>query len=141
MLDDGRLRTSGDKPSASDAQWARLRIDIDSALRRGAWYRVLSVSRVQATVSVNRKPVAMPRERLEFRSGPPQRWTVVRQPKPVTRMPASMRDGYVVCPSCRNRVHLPPRGTHAIRCPRCNVLSDVSWDENYLSESPRRNGS
>jgi LSD1 subclass zinc finger protein len=122
--------------SKADTQWARLRIDVDSVLRRGAWYRVLSVTPDQVSLSINAKPVLIARDTVELRRGTPSRWTVLVRPTRVTRVALNFHDGYVVCPSCRNRLPLPRRAAVALRCPRCNVLSDVGWDELYLKPSP-----
>jgi len=118
---------------ASVGQWARLCTNAGSVLRRGAWYRVLSVAHDEVSLSVNARPVVTPRESVELRGQRPHRWTVIRQPTRVIRVPETFLDGYLVCPRCRNRVPLPDRGALSVRCPCCNVLSEVAWDENYLS--------
>jgi hypothetical protein len=118
---------------ASVGQWARLRTDAGSMLRRGAWYRVLSVTHDEVSLSVNARPVVTPRASVELRGERPRRWTVIRQPTYLIRVPETFLDGYLVCPRCRNRVPLPDRSALSVRCPCCNVLSEVAWDENYLS--------
>jgi hypothetical protein len=120
---------------ASDTQWARLRVDAHSMLRRGAWYRVLAMTGGEVSLSINAKPVRIARGSIELRREPPRRWTVLWQPTRVTRVPENYQEGYAVCPSCRNRVLLPKREAPTLRCPRCNVLSEVGWDEDYLGAS------
>lgn len=136
MIDDPRPRPSPPPRPSGDGQWARLRVDADSDLRRGAWYRVLGITAGNATLSINGKPVLAPREHLELRSSPPRRWTVVLRPTRTARAPEQLRPGYLVCPSCRHRAQLPQQGIRDVRCPRCNVVSEVAWEENYLGVRP-----
>jgi hypothetical protein len=134
MSDSTAPRTSLYGRRASDPKWARLRTDVPSVLRRGAWYRVLAVTPRQVRLTVNTAPVLLGRDQVELRLEPPRRWTVLLKPARLARVPQSFHDGYLVCPSCRNRVSLPQRATLTMRCPRCNVLSEVGWDEHYLGE-------
>ncbi len=115
-----------------EAQWARLQADLDLGLRRGAWYRVLSVTALEAVLSVHGKPVTVPRPFLQFRATPPRRWSVVLHPRNPSRLPVSLREGYAVCPSCRHRAPLPKRRTPTKRCPQCATVFQVAWDERYL---------
>src|SRR2546422_176757 len=72
----------GDLPMATQQQnWARLRADYGCPLRRGAWYRVVSISPLEAVVDVDQKPVLLPREYLEIVNTRPSRWTVVQEPE------------------------------------------------------------
>ena len=91
--------------------WARLRADYGCPLRRGAWYRVVSVSPLEAVVDVDQKPVLLPREYLEIVNTRPSRWTVVQEPERSPRLPSEMSGRYAVCPSCRER--MPLRGATA----------------------------
>ena len=112
-------------------QWARLQADVNCQLRRGAWYRVLKLAPLEVLVDVNRKPLPVPRPFLQIAPTPPRRWTIVPRPKNAPRLPDSWGAGYGVCPSCRNRTQLEGRPS-SIRCPRCNGLFEVAWDEPYL---------
>src|SRR5256885_12780741 len=99
--------------------WARLKADYGCPLRRGAWYRVVSVSPLEAVVDVEQRAVLPPREYLEIVPTRPTRWTVVREVERSPRLPSEMRERYAVCPSCRERRslagaprHLPRRRLH-----------------------------
>ena len=111
--------------------WARLRSDYGCPLRRGAWYRVLSVSPLEAVVDVDKKPVLLPREYVEIVASRPSRWTVVRKVERSPRLPSEMSGRYAVCPSCRER--MPLRGEPSnLRCRRCNGVFEVGWGERYF---------
>ncbi|HYT04930.1 MAG TPA: hypothetical protein VEM13_08650 [Gemmatimonadales bacterium] len=114
--------------------WARLKAEAPYPLRRGAWYRVTTRTASDFVLDVNRKPVHVPQSLLELVAGrPPRRWSVVRRPAKAVRLPDSWGDHYAVCPSCRHRA--PLHGSpHTLRCPRCNGLFFVAWDELYLAE-------
>jgi hypothetical protein len=111
--------------------WARLRADYGGPLRRGAWYRVVSVSPLEAVVDVEKRAVLLPREYLEIVATRPTRWTVVREAQPSPRLPSEMQERYGVCPSCRERMSLAgePR---TLRCRRCNGVFEVGWGERYF---------
>ncbi len=110
-------------------QWARLKAEAPYPLRRGAWYRVTTRTPGEVVLDVNRKPVPVPPSLLEFVAGrPPRRWSIVRRPDNAVRLPESWGDHYGVCPSCRHRA--PLHGSpHTLRCPRCNAMFLVAWDE------------
>ena len=72
------------------------------------WYPVVSLTRLEAVVSVGGQPVSVPRPRVEMRTTPPRQWTVLRNPTVAPRTPDVFRRGYLVCPGCRNRVPLGP---------------------------------
>ena len=114
-------------------RWARLQADVPCSLRRGAWYRVTKVAGLQAVVDVNRQPQSIPSYLLQIVSTPPRRWTVVR-PSGATRQGAAPEPGYGVCPSCRERTPLPPRGQpRTLACGRCRGMFEVAWNEGYLA--------
>lgn len=101
----------------SITQWARLRAEYDVPLRRGAWYRVLSVSEFEVVVDVNQRAILVARPYVDVSSSPPSRWTVIDRGA-LTRVPAEWGSRYAVCPNCRERV--PVAGNPAIlRCRRC----------------------
>ena len=112
-------------------QWARLCEEVDCGLRRGAWYRVVSVGPSEVAVSVcgEKRPVS--RQSLEIVTTPPPRWTVVAFSRKVA-VPTRWARDYAVCPSCRTR-QLPVGQPNKLRCDRCNGLFEVAWDESYLA--------
>jgi len=114
-------------------QWARLQTDAPSPLRRGAWYRILKLTAVEATVNVKGKPIAVPRAQVQLASEPVLRWSVVPAPKNAPRFPSSWGPRYAVCPNCRERAQLLGEPT-TLRCQRCNGSYEVAWDEPYLAK-------
>lgn len=112
-------------------QWARLRSDAEYQLRRGAWYRVLRLTPLEAVLDVNQKQVSVPRAYLQVVPGRPERWSVVPRPRNSVRLPATWGSRYAVCPNCRARAPLG-RPAVTLRCPKCNGVFDVGWDQ----ESP-----
>lgn len=98
-------------------QWARLRSDHGVPLRRGAWYRVLSVSQFEVVVDVNRKAVLVARPFVDVSNIPPSRWTIVERPPAPQRL-GDLGARYAVCPSCQERVPVEER-PHFLRCRRC----------------------
>ena len=109
-------------------RWARLRDDVDVKLRRGAWYRVLDESELDAVIEVNDRPRSVLKAMLEIVERPHPRWTVVRPPKGASAAPG---DPYGVCPSCGERAKLPRRARR-LSCPSCKWEFEVAWDEGYL---------
>src|SRR5207244_12969306 len=63
--------------TALPIQWARLRSEYDAPLRRGAWYRVLSVSQFEVVVDVHQRPVLVARPYVDVSSTPPACWTII----------------------------------------------------------------
>ena len=114
------------------AQWARLEADIESPLRRGAWYPVARLSATEVVVEINRRPTAVLRKHMILNTKPPTSWTVVPRPQGAVRMPASWGDTYAVCPNCRERSRLNDHPAH-LRCAKCNGYFPVAWNEGYLS--------
>lgn len=112
-------------------QWARLRIDVQSPLRRGAWYKILKLGAQVATVEVKGKPVSVPRSQLEIVPAPRLRWTVVPSPRNSPRYPLNWGSQYAVCPNCRDRAPLEGHAA-SMRCRRCNGLFEIAWNEPYL---------
>jgi hypothetical protein len=111
-------------------QWARLQTTVDSPLRRGAWYRVVSLTRLEVVVDVEGSSVSVARPFVELRTVPPREWTIVSAAE--GRGPANLQSGYVVCPNCRQRAVLPFARVPKLQCPRCNQLFPIGWDEGYL---------
>lgn len=115
-------------------QWARLQVNAPLPLRRGAWYRIVKLTSIEATLNVTGKPFRVPRGQLQLAAEPILRWTVVPAPRGAPRFPSSWGQQYAVCPSCRERAQLPDQPT-SMRCHRCNGLFDVAWDEHYLAKA------
>jgi hypothetical protein len=113
-------------------QWARLRIDVQSPLRRGAWYKILKLGAAQATLEVKGKPVLIERRLLEIAPAPRLLWSVVPSPRNAPRYPSSWGPRYAVCPNCRDRAQLEGQ-PNSLRCGRCNGLFDIAWNEPYLA--------
>ncbi len=108
-------------------QWARLLPAQPGHLRRGAWYRVVRLTAMEAVLDVNGTLTAVPRPSLEILPARPIRWTVVPRPSRAARLPASWGACYGVCPNCRERARLEER-TASMRCPKCNGYFDIGWD-------------
>jgi hypothetical protein len=112
----------------NELQWARLRLDVNRGLRRGAWYRVIRVTDDGIILDVNRTPLTVPHSLLETVTVPPRRWSVVWRPRDAVRLPAAWGDRYLTCPACRNRT---PVREHPLtmHCSRCGGMFAVDWDE------------
>ena len=115
--------------------WARLRVDVNCALRRGAWYRVVRLSRDRAVLQVTRDRVPVERRLVQTVFQPPNRWSVVPRPADATDLPPRQwGQRYAVCPGCQGRAPIsdfPPD----MRCPHCRGLFAIAWDEQYLRKS------
>src|SRR5437868_15097711 len=88
--------------------WARLRVEADVGLRRGAWYRVTRFTPSEVFLDVPRFPIAVPRRLLEAALGRPLRWSVVPRPRDATKLPPDLGAPYAVWPVCRTCTSLPP---------------------------------
>ena len=113
-------------------QWARLKANIKSVLRKGAWYRILKLTPSDAVVDVKGKPVSVPRGSLQLSPTPALRWSVVPSPKDAPRFPIAWGAKYAVCPNCRDRAQLEGHPEN-LRCHRCNGFFEVAWNEPYLA--------
>lgn len=122
---------------SSSVRWARLRHAADCGLRLGAWYPVAALSASEVRVYVRGQLVRVPRTLVELRTAPPGEWTVVRGPFNAARVPASAREGYVVCPNCRHREPLPEERPAVLRCARCNTAARVAWSDLPAPAGPR----
>ncbi|HYS61344.1 MAG TPA: hypothetical protein VEM27_12190 [Gemmatimonadales bacterium] len=114
-------------------QWGRLQVDVNCALRRGAWYRVARLASLEAILDVNRRPLKVPHYLVQVVSRPPTRWSVVPRPAGAGELPAEWGPQYGVCPSCRERAALHGR-PRRLECTRCRGEFDVAWDEEYLAD-------
>ena len=108
-------------------------MDVNCALRRGAWYRVARLASLEAILDVNHRPLKVPHYLVQVVSRPPTRWSVVPRPAGAGELPAEWGPQYGVCPSCRERAALRGR-PRRLECTRCRGEFDVAWDEEYLSE-------
>src|SRR2546421_4294890 len=118
--------------SVIEQQWARVKgAATGGTLRRGAWYRVLTLSGREAVVAVEEHQVRLPRGALEYASVRPHTWTLV--PTPATARGMAVRAGelYAVCPGCRSRAPLS-RSPQSLRCPRCKNIYKVGWEEGFI---------
>jgi hypothetical protein len=109
-------------------RWARTRVRTGRQLRRGAWYRVVSISPLEVILEVNGARVAVPRAVLLVLPFRPTLWSVVPRLKRATLPPSSWGPNYGVCPRCGARA---PLGQHAVdaRCPRCRGLFAIAWTD------------
>ena len=111
-------------------QWARVRGDINCHVRRGAWYEVLRLTPEEAILEVDNRAFSVPRSSLQIVPVRPQSWSVVERPSDAVMVPLSWGSRYAVCPSCRDRAPLRGHPTE-IRCPRCEGVFAVAWDDPY----------
>jgi DNA-directed RNA polymerase subunit RPC12/RpoP len=109
-------------------RWARLQVDANIRLRRGAWYKVLKEEGFDLIIEVNRRPVRALRALFEVRDRPIPRWTIVAA-KAGKKSP--MSGHYAVCPSCNERTNVKGKPKR-LACTRCRSEFEVAWDEVYL---------
>ena len=108
--------------------WARVRADQDCPLRRGAWYRVVDLTPVEAIVDVNHRLLHIPRAFVQVLPLRPPAWTVVPGPDRGAAAGTGGARKYGVCPSCCARARLDGPAP-AMRCPRCGALAAVAWSD------------
>src|SRR5437870_8071893 len=127
---------------SADPQWARLQVDVNCRVRRGAWYRVADLTSAEARLDVNREQIPVPRTSLKIVTAPPQHWTIVARPHDARSLPVQWGDKYAVCPGCRNRMELKG-APHTMRCARCECVFRVGWEEWFIGDrkSTRLNSS
>jgi len=115
----------------SQTQWARLREDVDCGLRRGAWYRAVSIGQSEVVLDINGQHRVFPLRYVEVSATRPARWTVVSHAGNANVIPSFWAKGYAVCPQCRYR-QLPLGRVPSMRCDECDGLFEVAWDQPYL---------
>jgi len=98
--------------------FARLQADVPLKMRRGAWYRVIQLTDLQAVIEVNHRKVGVLRAWLEIQQRPPQRWSVVHGSAENKKAPPHLRGTYGVCPNWSSR-SIGRKGT-ASNIPRDN---------------------
>ena len=105
--------------------FARLQADVPLKMRRGAWYRVIQLTDLQAVIEINHRKVGVLRAWLEIAQRPPLRWSVVHGSAENRKAPPHLRGTYGVCPNCRARAPLQttewrlrthPQLWHLARC-------------------------
>ncbi len=111
-------------------RWARVSEAEAHGLRRGAWYPVINDDKALVVLDVQKKHRPVSREYLEFRDGPPNRWSVVRrdpsEPPAKRASGADLQATYGVCPRCYERTNLID-GEEELKCPSCGEESEVDW--------------
>ena len=117
-------------------QWVRLNAAVGYPLRQGAWYRITSLTRFEAVVAVGWAPVSLPLPFVDIRETPPREWTVLLHPRVAPRTPDIFRNGYLVCPNCRDRVVLPAAWARRHLCPRCHRAFPIAWHETSPPSDP-----
>src|SRR5437870_13529023 len=100
--------------------FARLQADVPLKMRRGAWYRVIQLTDLQAVIAVNHRKVGVLRAWLEIQPRPPQRWSVGHGSAANRKAPAHLRGTYAACPNCCARPLLPKESSvRTLVCARC----------------------
>src|SRR2546425_10635002 len=90
--------------------FARLQADVPLKMRRGAWYRVIQLTDLQAVIEVNHRKGGVLRAWLEIAQRPPQRWSRVHGAAGNRKAPPPPRGTYGRCPNRRSRAP-PPEET------------------------------
>ena len=115
--------------------WARVRPPGGYKLRRGQWYAVVSDSGsplVFLDVPQRRWNAGIPRNHLQIRRHPPERFAIVvrtsEDPNPMRGTPADLGLTYAVCPASGSRVRLAGRPEY-LECPNCGHHSAIAWEE------------
>src|SRR2546430_16867975 len=85
--------------------WARVKLDGDYPIRRGAWYRVTQFAKEHIILEPPGTFATVPRQAVELVGTPPRRWTVVPRPPGATWLPQRWGQHYCAWPGCP---HLPP---------------------------------
>jgi hypothetical protein len=108
--------------------WARVRARAECPLRRGAWYRVVDITPVEAVLEVNNRLVHIPRAWVQILPLRPPLWSVVSGPRDATGHSRGSQTTYGVCPNCcaRSALH---RTAATWRCQRCGTVSAVAWSD------------
>ncbi len=121
------------RPSPHDppSTWARLRVDVNCGLRRGAWYPVVRLAKDRAVLDVTDDRVPVPRRLLQTVFARPFHWSIVPLPEDAVDVPSDWGTRYVVCPACQARARLSGHPAD-MPCPHCGQTFQVNWDEHYL---------
>jgi hypothetical protein len=117
--------------------WARVRPHADCPLRRGAWYRVVEITPVEAIVDVNHRLLHIPRAFVQILPLRPPLWSVI--PGTQEKDDRGGQKLLAVCPSCCARTVLQSRAA-TLRCPRCGTASAVAWSDSEWRAFEIRSG-
>ncbi|HLB82591.1 MAG TPA: hypothetical protein VJJ54_05830 [Gemmatimonadales bacterium] len=112
-------------------RWARLRVDVNCGLRRGAWYPVVRFVKDRVLLDVTDDRVPVPRRLLETVFSRPFHWSIVPLPDDAINVPSDWGTRYVVCPACHARAQLSGHPMD-MTCSKCSGVFQVAWDEHYL---------
>jgi len=113
------------------SRWARLRVDVNCGLRRGAWYPVVRFVKDRAVLDVTDDRVPVPRRLLQTVFSAPLQWSIVPLPDDAVNVPSEWGGRYVVCPACHARAPLSGHPMD-LPCARCGGEFRIAWDEHYL---------
>ena len=116
MIGEGTLATTKHEPGVK--QWARVRDDANTPLRRGAWCLVVGTTADQVILDAGGRHVSVQRSSLILSSARPERWSVVARPDNAVNVPPQWGLQYAVCPGCSHRAALGVP-TPQKRCSRC----------------------
>ena len=112
-------------------RWARLRVDVNCGLRRGAWYPIVRFGKDRAVLEVTDDQVPVLRRLLQTSLSRPSMWSIVPLPDDAVNVPTAWGNRYIVCPNCQARA---PLSGHPLDlpCPQCRGVFGIAWDEHYL---------
>src|SRR5438477_13108799 len=96
------------------SRWARLRVDVNCGLRRGAWYPVVRFVKDRAVLDVTDDRVPMPRHLLQTVFSQPLQWSIAALPDDAVNVPSECGVRYAVRPAC---AALAPLGGHPMDLP------------------------
>lgn len=119
--------------------WARVRALVDCPLRRGAWYRVVDLTPVEAFLDVNHRLLHIPRAFVQILPLRPPMWSVVPGPRDDAGRGTGWERTYGVCPSCCARARLQGAAP-TMRCPRCGAVFAVAWSDSHWRPFEVRSG-
>ena len=111
--------------------WARVRAQTNYPLRRGAWYRVVRLTPVEAVLQVNDEHLSVPRALLQILPMRPLLWSVVsRRGGIAAGTRGSHPPRYAVCPACSARATLEG-SSGSLRCGGCQAEFKIAWSDSY----------
>jgi hypothetical protein len=107
-------------------RWARLREGVQSRLRRGAWYPVLSAGPHSLVLDVCGMSISLHHSYVELSFARPTRWSIVPRAADAGLMPDSWGAWYAVCPGCAAREPVR-QATGTMLCPQCDQRFLIHW--------------
>jgi hypothetical protein len=110
--------------------WARVRAQTTYPLRRGAWYRVVGLTPLDAILEVRDERLSVPRAFLQIVPMRPLLWSVVSRRRGGATGLEGSASPYAVCPACSARAALDgsPRSQ---RCGQCQAVFKIGWSDSY----------